>query len=217
MNKTNLINKIIRNTKDKFQEKITKLGKKRIYINIAILFIVVFVCLLIDQLSKNLVFSDADYNDKFSVINKVYNWGFIGFRPLLHHGVTTKIDNLIGFTGIHIFAFALTIFLLIFIPFSKHYAYAFFLSILLAGNWGNELDRFINDNSVKDLIFIPYRDNGTFNFADVFIFLGPSGFALVYFIDYILEKYKNSNNKKNANNPDQMDASNLENFESDKE
>lgn len=215
MNKTNLINKIISNTKDKFQDKITKLGKKRIYINIAILLIVVLVCLLIDQLSKNLVFSDTDY--KNPTLAPKYNWGFIGFRPLLHHGVTTKIDNLVGFTGIHIFAFALTIFLLIFIPFSKHYAYAFFLSILLAGNWGNELDRFINDNSVKDLIFIPYRDNGTFNFADVFIFLGPSGFALVYFIDYILEKYKNSNNKQNTNNFDQVDNSNLNNFESDKE
>lgn len=215
MNKVNLINKITNKVKVKFQEQIRKLGKKRIFINIVISFIIVLVCLLIDQLSKNLVFSDSQY--KNSELAQQYDWGFIGFRPFLHYGVTTKINDLIGFEGIHIFAFALTVFLLISIPFSKRYAYVFFFSILLAGNWGNELDRFINNNGVKDLIFIPYRDNGTFNFADVFIFLGPSGFALSYFIDYILEKYKNSNSKKSTNNSNQVDNFNLNNFESDKE
>lgn len=51
--------------------------------------------------------------------------------------------------------------------------------ILLAGNIGNELDRLLYQNGVKDIIFIPYRDKGTFNFADIFIISGPIGMVVI--------------------------------------
>ncbi|WP_069096939.1 signal peptidase II [Mesomycoplasma ovipneumoniae] len=197
--KTNAIIKYI-------NSKYIKIGKKRLLINILIAFFVVLVTLLIDQLSKNLVFTLEEYRestDKGFV--KSISWGFIGFRPLLHRGVTSGINNIIGFTGIHIFAFLLSLLLLILIPFSRRYSLTIFMAILLGGNWGNEIDRILDDNHVKDLLFLPFlRSSGTFNFADIFIFVGPIGIFIVSLYDqtwpWISKKLKNKIFRKKDKN-----------------
>ncbi|MHA0305820.1 signal peptidase II [Mesomycoplasma ovipneumoniae] len=186
--------------------KYIKIGKKRLLINILIAFLVILVTLLIDQLTKNLIFTYEEYRestDKGFV--KIISWGFIGFRPLLHQGVTSGINNIIGFTGIHIFAFLLSLLLLILIPFSKKYSLTIFMAILLGGNWGNEIDRILDDNHVKDLLFLPFvRSSGTFNFADIFIFVGPIGIFIVSLYDHaqpwISKKLKNKIFKKRNKN-----------------
>ncbi|MHA0296878.1 signal peptidase II [Mesomycoplasma ovipneumoniae] len=187
------INPVIKYINSKY----IKIGKKRLLINILIAFLVILVTLLIDQLTKNLIFTYEEYRestDKGFV--KIISWGFIGFRPLLHQGVTSGINNIIGFTGIHIFAFLLSLLLLILIPFSKKYSLTIFMAILLGGNWGNEIDRILDDNHVKDLLFLPFvRSSGTFNFADIFIFVGPIGIFIVSLYDHaqpwISKKLKN--------------------------
>lgn len=186
--------------------KYIKIGKKRLIINILIAFFVVLVTLLIDQLSKNLVFTYEEYRestDKGFV--KIISWGFIGFRPFLHQGVTSGINNIIGFTGIHIFAFLISLILLILIPFSKRYSLTIFMAILLGGNWGNEIDRILDDNHVKDLLFLPFvSSSGTFNFADIFIFVGPIGIFIISLYDqvgpWILKRLKNKIFKKKNKN-----------------
>ncbi|EXU61229.1 signal peptidase II [Mesomycoplasma ovipneumoniae] len=186
--------------------KYIKIGKKRLLINILIAFLVILVTLLIDQLTKNLIFTYEEYRestDKGFV--KIISWGFIGFRPLLHQGVTSGINNIIGFTGIHIFAFLLSLLLLILIPFSKKYSLTIFMAILLGGNWGNEIDRILDDNHVKDLLFLPFaRSSGTFNFADIFIFVGPIGIFIVSLYDHaqpwISKKLKNKIFRKRSKN-----------------
>ncbi|WP_337896314.1 signal peptidase II [Mesomycoplasma ovipneumoniae] len=196
------INLVIRYINSKY----IKIGKKRLLINILIAFLVILVTLLIDQLTKNLIFTYEEYRestDKGFV--KIISWGFIGFRPLLHQGVTSGINNIIGFTGIHIFAFLLSLLLLILIPFSKKYSLTIFMAILLGGNWGNEIDRILDDNHVKDLLFLPFaRSSGTFNFADIFIFVGPIGIFIVSLYDHaqpwISKKLKNKIFRKRNKN-----------------
>ncbi|MEG3825728.1 signal peptidase II [Mesomycoplasma ovipneumoniae] len=196
------INPVIKYINSKY----TKIGKKRLLINILIAFLVILVTLLIDQLTKNLIFTYEEYRestDKGFV--KIISWGFIGFRPLLHQGVTSGINKFIGFTGIHIFAFLLSLILLVLIPFSKKYSLTIFMSILLGGNWGNEIDRILDDNHVKDLLFLPFvRSSGTFNFADIFIFVGPIGIFIVSLYDHaqpwISKKLKNKIFKKKSKN-----------------
>ncbi|MDW2906265.1 signal peptidase II [Mesomycoplasma ovipneumoniae] len=186
--------------------KYIKIGKKRLIINILIAFLVILVTLLIDQLTKNLIFTYEQYRestDKGFV--KTISWGFIGFRPFLHQGVTSGINNVIGFTGIHIFAFLISLILLILIPFSKRYSLTIFMAILLGGNWGNEIDRILDDNHVKDLLFLPFiSSSGTFNFADIFIFVGPIGIFIVSLYDqvrpWILKRLKNKIFKKKNKN-----------------
>ncbi|WP_069098448.1 signal peptidase II [Mesomycoplasma ovipneumoniae] len=186
--------------------KYIKIGKKRLIINILIAFLVILITLLIDQLSKNLVFTYEEYRestDKGFV--KTISWGFIGFRPFLHQGVTSGINNVIGFTGIHIFAFLISLILLILIPFSKRYSLTIFMAILLGGNWGNEIDRILDDNHVKDLLFLPFvSSSGTFNFADIFIFVGPIGIFIVSLYDqtwpWISKKLKNKIFRKKDKN-----------------
>ncbi|WP_341490866.1 signal peptidase II [Mesomycoplasma ovipneumoniae] len=186
--------------------KYIKIGKKRLIINILIAFFVILVTLLIDQLTKNLVFTYEEYRestDKGFV--KSISWGFIGFRPFLHQGVTSGINNVIGFTGIHIFAFLISLILLILIPFSKRYSLTIFMAILLGGNWGNEIDRILDDNHVKDLLFLPFvSSSGTFNFADIFIFVGPIGIFIVSLYDqtwpWISKKLKNKIFRKKDKN-----------------
>ncbi|MDW2835460.1 signal peptidase II [Mesomycoplasma ovipneumoniae] len=186
--------------------KYIKIGKKRLLINILIAFLVILVTLLIDQLTKNLIFTYEEYRestDKGFV--KVISWVFIGFRPFLHQGVTSGINNVIGFTGIHIFAFLISLILLILIPFSKRYALTIFMAILLGGNWGNEIDRILDNNHVKDLLFLPFvRSSGTFNFADIFIFVGPIGIFIISLYDHaqpwISKKLKNKIFRKKSKN-----------------
>lgn len=196
------INPIIKYINSKY----IKIGKKRLIINILIAFLVILITLLIDQLSKNLVFTYEEYRestDKGFV--KSISWGFIGFRPFLHQGVTSGINNVIGFTGIHIFAFLISLILLILIPFSKRYSLTIFMAILLGGNWGNEIDRILDDNHVKDLLFLPFvSSSGTFNFADIFIFVGPIGIFIISLYDqagpWILKRLKNKIFKKKNKN-----------------
>lgn len=177
-------------------------GKKRFFLNIIIAFSIVVVFLLIDQLTKNLIFSWDEYeiSTKKGFIKNI-SWGFIGFRPLLHQGVTSRINHIIGFEGIHIFAFFLSLILLILIPFSKKFSLSVFMAILLAGNWGNEIDRILNDNTVKDLLYLPFTNSsGTFNFADIFIFIGPIGIILVHIIDTFKNSYWEKFKKRKKKN-----------------
>ncbi|MXR07959.1 signal peptidase II [Mesomycoplasma hyorhinis] len=187
---------------------LTRVPKKRILYNAIFLFVFLLILLLIDQLTKNLIFKHEDFNEYAPDEKLVINHGWIGFRPLLHRGVTSGLAKVFGFTIIHIFSFLLLFILIISVLLSKNYFFATFMIILLAGNIGNELDRLLYQNGVKDIIFIPYRDKGTFNFADIFIISGPIGMVVIMVFEigwptvnkwYKNQKHKTSINEENNN------------------
>lgn len=167
-----------------------RVSKKRLLLNALFLCVLLLILLLIDQLTKNLIFKHEDFKTSAPPESLWINHGWIGFRPLLHQGVTSGLAKKFGFTVIHIFAFLLLFILIFSVLLSKNYYFAAFMIVLLAGNIGNELDRLLYENGVKDIIFIPYRDNGTFNFADIFIIAGPIGMVLVMGIEIGLPMLK---------------------------
>ncbi|MBG0730544.1 signal peptidase II [Mycoplasma sp. 'Moose RK'] len=186
------------------QEKYRRIGKKRFFLNIVIAFFIVIILLLLDQLTKNLIFTQSEFEISTQKgFVKQISWWIIGFRPLLHQGVTSKINEIIGFTGIHIFALILGISLLISVPFSPKYFLTVFLAILMSGNIGNEIDRLLNNNTVKDILYFPFWPGfrGTFNFADVFIVCGPAGILIFFIIDFIRDIFrKNRRFRKKTRN-----------------
>ncbi|MGZ9428463.1 signal peptidase II [Mycoplasma sp. 480] len=183
-----------------WKTKILSFNKKRLIINALITFGVLLVLTLIDQLTKNLIFEHQYFQERAEWIDgkTLYNYGFIGFRPLLHRGVTSGLNKYLGFTLIHIFSLLIVIVVPYFMVFSKKYYTLVFLGFLWAGTFGNMLDRFINQNGVKDILFLPWHDNGTFNFADTFIVIGSIGSTIILLYTSLIEPYFNK--KKNINN-----------------
>ncbi|MBZ4195492.1 signal peptidase II [Mycoplasma tauri] len=159
-----------------------------------VVFIGFFVILLfIDQFTKEFLFKKIDDPSSPSGFrgdtSYLYDYGFIGFRSVEHHGVTVirnEITTEWGFGFIH-FISILLVFIIIFVPlFTNNYVYILIASTMLAGDLGNFIDRIRFNNTVKDIIYSPFiekwigRNIGTFNFADTYII--SSIFCLVFYI-----------------------------------
>ncbi|WP_051619095.1 signal peptidase II [[Mycoplasma] collis] len=155
-----------------------------------------FIFIMFDQLTKTQIFNDEQYSKAFfKPID--YNYKIIGFRPILHPGVTSGLHIKIGFLGIHILSFSFSIVILFFVFWTKKITYMVILAISLAGILGNTIDRFLYaDNSVKDFIFLPWYDRGTFNLADVFILSSIILFFILIILESINEWIKKRKNKK---------------------
>ncbi|QCZ36983.1 signal peptidase II [Mycoplasma nasistruthionis] len=192
--------------KDKLKTKITqhwqwiKENRKKILISYLILFSVFIAMFTIDQLTKYLLFEHGDVfnaNSQGQVnvggrwvdAKSIYpvnsadwkNYGIIGVRSVWHKGVTFLDTNNIGLIQAISFIIALCV---IFIPlFAKEhsYYYSFGLGFLLAGDLGNATDRIAFLGHVKDEFYLPWYDTGTFNFADICIFIG-----IIYLIIFMV-------------------------------
>lgn len=173
------------------------LPKKQIIINAIILFTIAFLLLLFDQLFKNLLFNNDEYKSGFINNGIEFDFKVIGFRPLLHHGVTSGLQKVFGFWLIHFFSVIMILVAIVMLFFLKDRMLLVAISILLAGNLGNMLDRILYNNSVKDILFLPFYDNGTFNFADVFIITGALLIPLTMFGRFLLTTYKSKKAQKN--------------------
>ncbi|VEU59685.1 signal peptidase II [Mesomycoplasma neurolyticum] len=142
--------------------------KKRI-INIFVFWTIITVALLIDQLTKTQIFTNEEFKLGFLKEN-VHNYGIIGFRPVFHNGVTSGLHKFIGINGIHFLSFLFMIILLFLSFWSEKIIFIITYAICFSGVLGNTIDRIAYvDYGVKDLIFLPWFDTGTFNFADIFI------------------------------------------------
>ncbi|MGY6172012.1 signal peptidase II [Candidatus Mycoplasma pogonae] len=189
-------------TKKLFSKYLTNhiVSKKRIISNAVFLLVFLIIFTLIDQLTKFLIFTDEQYHlSFFSNPDWVENLGFIGLRPLLHHGVTSKVhDTFGGFWIVHLFTALLLLFMFISIFFSKSKTVLFFIAVISAGNLGNMIDRIIYHNSVRDLFFLPWHDNGTFNLADIFLIGGGIAIPISYILVQIITYFKNARKTKQA-------------------
>ncbi|UWD34247.1 signal peptidase II [Mesomycoplasma molare] len=174
--------------------------KKKLLLNSIISFSLILTFVLIDQLTKNLIFDHKEFTvfSNWKERNVILDFKIIGFRPLLHIGVTSGINKYIGFFFIHLFSLIIVLVLPYFMIFSKRKLTIIILAFLWSGTFGNMLDRFLYENGVKDVFYIPWYDNGTFNFADVLIVLGSIGGALIILYTSFIESYilKKKNNKE---------------------
>lgn len=157
--------------------------------------IVLIPLLIVDQVSKAIIYDGSHISN---VGETQSDWGFIAFRSQFHTS-TTFLDT-IGKSMPHWASITLDYVLLIIFTvalfFIKKKWYSIALAVLLAGVIGNTLDASIF-HGVRNVMFIPYNDSGTFNFADIFIVVGSIMLA-VLIIWGLFKDWKNSKQAKNT-------------------
>ena len=120
------------------------------------------------------LFFFADYFLKYLIFNKIEeNYTVIGFRSV-KHGSTTFLDFLnlkIPMYANIIISSAVGLIIIIFIILSKSKWAVVGLSIILAGTVGNTADN-VFFGYVRDILYTPWFDRGTFNLADMWIIIG---------------------------------------------
>lgn len=120
-----------------------------------------------------------------------YKNAFFGIRSLAHYNST-----LFSFLGLTIsikirlyLHLGVIIMLLILAITTKSYALNICFGIILGGVLGNTLDiGLTRGHFVRDIIFLPWVDRGTFNLADIFIILGATSLLIITIIKIIKSK-----------------------------
>lgn len=160
-------------------------NKKTIIINYVVFLSLIFVLLLIDLLTKQYLFDEDEGN-----LNQItyQNWLF-GIRSVDNPGLTffgdAKIDIVLVST-INIF---ILIVCLISLIFWKNILLSIFIAFIFAGSLGNTVDR-LAFSYVRDIIFTPWLDKGTFNFADMDVIIGSFGFLITILTLYLIPYFK---------------------------
>lgn len=150
--------------------------------------------LFIDQLSKGVIY---DGNRDSTAGDTQSDWGFIAFRSQFHTS-TTFLDTIgksMPFWASITLDYVLLMVFTVALFFVKNKYYAIALATLLTGVIGNTLDASIF-HGVRNVMFIPYNDSGTFNFADIFIVVGSIMLALLIFYG-LFKDWKKSKQVKN--------------------
>lgn len=186
--------KSIKNSFEKYKAKLkTKEYQKKMLFNM-IFFLSAFVIIFtIDWVTKDSIFNFNELGDKYKV-----DHGWIGTRSLAHYNTTLfSFINAGSSDGLH---HAMTIIMalvfLLLAPHSSNWIIASGIGIIFAGVLGNGIDRMVN-GYVRDIIYTPWMDKGTYNFADIFTIGG----SVILFIGimwmlYVDDKKKKVNNKK---------------------
>ena len=158
-------------------------NKKTIIINYVVFLSLIFVLLLIDLLTKQYLFDEDEGN-----LNQItyQNWLF-GIRSYSNPGLTVFGDAKIDIVLVSTINIFILIVCLISLIFWKNILLSIFIAFIFAGSLGNTVDR-LAFSYVRDIIFTPWLDKGTFNFADMDVIIGSFGFAItilsLYFIPY---------------------------------
>lgn len=186
-----------------------KENPKKILINYLVYFSIFAALLILDQVTKNLIFNHStgnpytnggDYAQKIST--DIIDLNIIGFRSLAHYGVTIISKKTTAvIVGVQIVSVILFL-LFIFVPLiSENWLVIIFVAIINSGVAGNMFDRFFFKGHVKDILFVPWleklkgQDIGTFNFADVFLVVGSIA-AVIYFIISLIVEIVQENKEK---------------------
>lgn len=175
-----LISKISENLKFNF-------SKERI--KIIVISICVFLGLFaIDWLLKGIVFN----NEKEGIV--VADWKIIGFRSYAHYN-TTVLSALKWKLplGVNIVIDWLILIGFLFLPylFTRKKEFLIATAVISAGVLGNALDRMVFEY-VRDILFTPWMDGGTFNFADVVLVGGAILYAFFSLFDLFKEFQQNN-------------------------
>lgn len=160
-----------------FTKKYWKSQWKNALINASVYIGIFIIFALIDLLTKRNYYIPADYRDS----EAIYSFGqpgahaFLWYRTVFHAGTTLELG--LGNVGLHIISFIIIFATFIGSLFFKNHWYIFVvagLAVTAAGSLGNMYDRF-QFQGVRDIIYFPWIDKGTFNFADSFLICGGIG------------------------------------------
>lgn len=169
-------------------------NKKNITINFLIFLAIIFILLLIDLLTKGLLFqweNEELLQGLHQLKGERYrNWLF-GIRSVSNSGLTS-FGNLLPTELVHFFNFIVLLLCLIFLIMLKSHWFAVSIAFIFSGTLGNMIDRFAFNGNVRDIIFLPWLDRGTFNFADVDAIIGSTMASIVL----ILQIFKDNKFQK---------------------
>lgn len=157
-------------------------NKKTIIINYVVFLSSIFVLLLIDLLTKQYLFDEKNLD------NVTYqNWLF-GIRSVKNSGLTVfpNASDVVLVSIINIF---ILIVCLISLIFWRNILLSIFIAFIFSGSLGNTVDR-LAFSYVRDIIFTPWLDKGTFNFADMDVIIGSFGFAITILSLYLIPYFK---------------------------
>ncbi|ACF07383.1 lipoprotein signal peptidase [Metamycoplasma arthritidis] len=189
---------------------------KEVILNLLIYLSVFFTFFLIDFATKELLFRWSEYDvagNKFVADSTViYQSKLIGVRSLLHRGTTLELG--LSIPGLHTISFIIIIFTLTFSALVKDKTYRVVIpafALIASGAMGNMVDRFLPFKGVRDIIFLPWHDTGTFNFADIWLVFGGI-YAVISIIFLIIINNKKDSRKSKANQEKELEQS--VNFES---
>ncbi|CAM9097801.1 signal peptidase II [Mycoplasma marinum] len=191
-------------------KKILKRVDKKIFTkNFIILCFVMGVFLAIDQFTKLALFAKIS-PDKIchNIQNRyVVDKGLIGTRLVTNTGMFSSLGaNVVPYWGVQTLTSIVFIFLVFGALISKKTLTAVGFSLMAAGAFGNILDRFMLTyeldgkiyHYVRDWIYHPKMDRGTYNLADVEVVLGSILTATSIIINLFKEE-KKENSKINKN------------------
>ena len=169
----------------------TKEYRKRMFINIGVfgaLFIFVFT---VDWTTKNSFF-DFDHQGSEHQIDK----GWIGIRSYAHYNTTmlSFIKANVPDALHHAMTVILALIFLMIAPHASNYIVAAGIGCIFGGIIGNGFDRMIN-GYVRDIIYTPWMDNGTYNIADILTIVGSG----LLFIGIVYKLIKEELQKKKVN------------------
>ena len=160
-------------------------NKKTIIINYVVFLSLIFVLLLIDLLTKQYLFDEDEGN-----LNQItyQNWLF-GIRSYPNPGLTVFGDAKIDIVLVSTINIFILIVCLISLIFWKNILLSIFIAFIFAGSLGNTVDR-LAFSYVRDIIFTPWLDKGTFNFADMDVIIGSFGFLITILTLYLIPYFK---------------------------
>ncbi len=149
-----------------------KITKRELIRNLIVLAIAYAILFSLDFLSKHFISSLVDSKGEINL-----NW--IGFRNYSNHSTTIFSFFHFGIAPVwhHVIGFIILALVSAPILLCERIFSAISLSILSAGIAGNVIDRAIF-GYVRDIIFTPWFDRGTFNIADVVTISGSGLFAI---------------------------------------
>ncbi len=175
---------------DKFSK---KLYRKQTLKNIFIFLIIFNFLLLIDLLTKLIFFK---YPNSVEVYGPTqHNLIIFGIRSQAHK--TTTFGDLLNINisnlSLIIISLIMSIIFFFVVILSNKKKLSIVFSSLIAGIMGNTIDR-INYQYVRNILFIPWFDNGTFNLADAIITISALC-SLVFLLIMIWNSEKKEVNK----------------------
>ncbi len=154
--------------------------KKNIITNYIIFFSLITVLLAIDLLTKHFLFDHSILNGTNNVGETIYqNWLF-GIRSVKNSGLTI-FPNADDVVLVSLINFVILIACLVSLIFWKNPLLSIFISFIFSGSLGNTIDR-LAYGAVRDIIFVPWLDRGTFNFADMDVVVGSIGFSITIIV-----------------------------------
>ncbi len=188
--------------KQSLKKVLLKIDKERMMRNAIILVFVLSIFVAIDQFTKVYAFAQSDAKWIGLKVGPTISKGkLFGMRLVINTGMFSSLGaGSVPYWGVQTITSLILIVVVLCALFGKNKIVVFGLSLIAAGAFGNILDRYMlispsGGHYVRDWIYNPFYDKGTYNIADMEVIFGSPIAAIGIFIGTMKET-KNDDKKK---------------------